>query len=455
MPRSPRRLFHPQDHGSLEDITLHPQLGVLPLQPTHIARYDFAGRLPAGITAHPKIDPATGELIVFRYDVTAPFLTWAVVGPDGTVARAETPVDGVEESYMIHDCAITARYLVVVLGPLQLDVNAMLSGGEPLVWKPELGTRVALVPRDGSPVRWVHGDPFWAWHYGNAFDDGDVVRLDFPRSSAPGLGLTGSPAAPITGSFARATLDPGKGTIDIDHLGADPLEYPRIDDRLVGRRQRFVTVAGRSDNPRIKTGEHDQMHRFDTDAGTSVRYDGHAALGEPIFVHADGGTDESRVLRRLRRRSRGDRTSLLGVDAEVPDPPIATRQFMARPCPERWPPGLVPRRGWVLGDLDSHDDPCRSMANRGGFCVTQRRYRLAPKHPVEWRRRRAPATPSRPCTEIWAARRSPSAGTRPAATWPRGRQRSPGPDLLPAPRRSGHGRAHGHPLTTRTPRATS
>src|SRR5438552_1440732 len=32
MPRSSRRLLHPQDHGSLEDITLHPQLGVLTLE---------------------------------------------------------------------------------------------------------------------------------------------------------------------------------------------------------------------------------------------------------------------------------------------------------------------------------------------------------------------------------------------------------------------------------------
>lgn len=37
--------------------------------------------------------------------------------------------------------------------------------------------------------------------------------------------------------------------------------------------------------------------------------------------------------------------------------------------------------GWVLGDLDSHDDPCRALANRGGFCVLSVEYRLAPEHP--------------------------------------------------------------------------
>jgi len=37
--------------------------------------------------------------------------------------------------------------------------------------------------------------------------------------------------------------------------------------------------------------------------------------------------------------------------------------------------------GWVLGDLESHDDPCRSLANRGGFCVLSVGYRLAPEAP--------------------------------------------------------------------------
>ena len=214
-----------------------------------MARYDFAGALPAGITAHPKIDPVTGEMFVFRYDVSAPFLTWAVIGPDGTVTRPPTPVDGVDECYMIHDCAITARYLVIVLGPLQLDVNAMLSGGNPLVWKPELGTRIALIPRDGSPVRWVHGDTFWAWHWANAYDDGDLVHLDFAWSADRGSGSPDPMPLRLTGSFARATLDPATGSIDVHHLDRNALEFPRIDDRLIGRHHRYVTIAGRSTDP--------------------------------------------------------------------------------------------------------------------------------------------------------------------------------------------------------------
>ena len=54
-----------------------------------------------------------------------------------------------------------------------------------------------------------------------------------------------------------------------------------------------------------------------------------------------------------------------------------------RPAATRSPGLLVWYHGggWVLGDLESHDDLCRTLANRGGFCVLSVDYRLAPEHP--------------------------------------------------------------------------
>jgi acetyl esterase len=37
--------------------------------------------------------------------------------------------------------------------------------------------------------------------------------------------------------------------------------------------------------------------------------------------------------------------------------------------------------GWVLGDLDSHETVCRSLANRSGQAVLSVQYRLAPEYP--------------------------------------------------------------------------
>jgi len=37
--------------------------------------------------------------------------------------------------------------------------------------------------------------------------------------------------------------------------------------------------------------------------------------------------------------------------------------------------------GWVIGDLDTHDDPCRFLAARAGVRILSIDYRLAPEHP--------------------------------------------------------------------------
>ena len=315
-----------------------------------VGRYDFGGALPAGMCAHPKVDPVTGEMIVFRYDVEAPFLTWATIGPDGQVSRPATVVDGVDQGFMIHDFAITARFIVLVIGPLAFDLDAMLSGGQPLAWKPELGTRIAVIARDGTgPTRWVHSDPFWAWHYGNAYDDGDRIQLDFPGWSAPGILLPPAERSAVTSGFTRATIDPAAGTVELDHLDDLGLEFPRIDDRLVGLPHRQVVVVGRSDDPAVAMGEHDVLHRYDMTAGTSTSFKADLSLGETVFAPRPGGHDElDGYYLTLATDLHADRSSLLVFDAaRFPEPPVA-KVAMPRRVPNglhgNWFPAVPPER---------------------------------------------------------------------------------------------------------------
>ena len=54
------------------------------------------------------------------------------------------------------------------------------------------------------------------------------------------------------------------------------------------------------------------------------------------------------------------------------------------PEPNGTPPGLLVffhGGGWVIGDLDSHDNICRSLTNRSGHAVLSSDYRLAPEAP--------------------------------------------------------------------------
>ncbi len=268
-----------------------------------IGLFDFGGGLPSGLCAHPKIDPVTGEMVVFRYDVEAPFLTWAVIGPDGAVARPPTTVEGVDSGFMIHDFAITEHHLILTIGPAQFDLDAMLTGGAVLQWQPDLGTRIAVIPRDGSTgPMWIHTDAFWAWHFANAYeqasttspgDTSDELRivLDFPWWSTLGLGLAGN-EEPIQGAFTRATLNPGRGTVDLEHLDKTGTEFPRIDDRLVGREHRYLTVAGVSGRHELVRGEHDRLIRYDMQTGKSDAFDCDGVIGEITFAPRPGGTEE-------------------------------------------------------------------------------------------------------------------------------------------------------------------
>ena len=93
--------------------------------------WTFDGGLPKGMCAHPKVDPETGDLVVFRYDFAEPYLTWAVVGRTAPWCAPETPIP-IDGTYMIHDCAITADHLVLFVCPFRFDIAAAMRG-EPVL----------------------------------------------------------------------------------------------------------------------------------------------------------------------------------------------------------------------------------------------------------------------------------------------------------------------------------
>jgi acetyl esterase len=70
---------------------------------------------------------------------------------------------------------------------------------------------------------------------------------------------------------------------------------------------------------------------------------------------------------------------------EIPGPAgaIGARLYVPQAPAEEPPPLLVFYHGggWVIGDLDTHDNPCRFLAAHSGACVLSVDYRLAPEHP--------------------------------------------------------------------------
>ncbi len=248
-----------------------------------IGRETFGGSLPAGITAHPKIDPRTGEMLVFCYGFREPFLTWSVVGSDGAVRRTPTPVAGVERPTMIHDMAITDRFVVLIVAPYYFDIGAAMSGGSLLSWRPDEGTRIALIPRDGSAPRWFTTDTFWCWHLANAYDDEDgSVVVDHVAYDAPDTQDGTQHEGDDPPRLARLRLDPQRGTVRTDRSSEWRVEFPRIDDRVLGRRHdRIATVAARTDGADWA----DTLVVTDPGSGREAHWSApELAIGEPVFL---------------------------------------------------------------------------------------------------------------------------------------------------------------------------
>ena len=66
---------------------------------------------------------------------------------------------------------------------------------------------------------------------------------------------------------------------------------------------------------------------------------------------------------------------------ETPEGSVAVRVYRPSATPEPLPALLwYHGGGWVVGSLDTHDVPCRALANRAGCVVIAVDYRMAPEH---------------------------------------------------------------------------
>ena len=107
------------------------------------------------------------------------------------------------------------------------------------------------------------------------------------------------------------------------------------------------------------------------------------------------------------------RIEMARVEAmEIPGPAgtIPARRYVPHGAPPESAPLLVYFHGggWVIGDLDTHDAPCRFLAANSGIQVLAIDYRLAPEHPF-------PAAPEDAIAAYaWASANAAELGCDPA-----------------------------------------
>ena len=143
----------------------------------------FGGTVKA-FSAHPKIDPDTGEMFNFGIDYGAK-TTLTPYRIDKGITTRLPPVT-LPHAFMNHDFVLTTRYLVFCLGPIILWKRPFVLGQKSfdhaLFWDNRIPTLILLVPRDGSgKPRIIETDPFFQFHFANGFEEDGALILDLAR----------------------------------------------------------------------------------------------------------------------------------------------------------------------------------------------------------------------------------------------------------------------------------
>ena len=164
-------------------------------------------------TAHPKMDPETGEMVWFGYWVgPQPFsnlIDYGVTDKTGKVTRRDR--FAAPYASVIHDFMVTRNYVMFPILPLTGDLERAKKGLPPMAWEPAKGAFIGVMKRNASvdSIRWFEIEPKHAFHAMNAWEDGEKIHcevMEYPN--APVFpNADGSPGRDAQAKLTRWTID--------------------------------------------------------------------------------------------------------------------------------------------------------------------------------------------------------------------------------------------------------
>ena len=316
---------------------------------------DFGGQLKSQtFTAHPKLDPHTGNMCAFGYaakGLLTPDVNYFEVTPDGRIineAWFEVPY-----YCMMHDYGVTRDYAVFHIVPSISNWERLEKGLPHFGFDTTLPVYIGVLPRgsDGKDIRWFKGPNLFASHVMNAFNDGTEIHFDIPvakNNMFPFFpDVHGAPFNPIEAQsfLTRWTLDMSSNDEGFKSERLTDLvgEFPRIDDRyaMEAYTHGYLLVSDMekpSEFTRLGLFMNTLAHVDVTTGKKKTWWCGPvSSLQEPCFIPKSKTAPEGvGYIVMLANRLKEMRSDLLLFDAQhVDDGPIATIKL-----PLRIRPGL-------------------------------------------------------------------------------------------------------------------
>ncbi|KAA8524088.1 hypothetical protein F0562_010481 [Nyssa sinensis] len=253
-----------------------------------VGRYDFNGQLHSTMIAHPKLDPASGELLALSYDVIQkPYLKYFKFSPDGTKSPdVEIPVS---EPTMMHDFAITERFVVIPDQQVVFKLQEMISGGSPVVYDKNKMSRFGILDKnasDASEIKWVEAPDCFCFHLWNAWEEpetDEVVVIGSCMTPADSIFNECDEGLKSVLSEIRLNLKSGKSTRRPILRESDQvnLEAGMVNRNKLGRKSQFAYLAIAEPWPKVSG-----FAKVDLSTGEVKKYiyGDQRYGGEPLFL---------------------------------------------------------------------------------------------------------------------------------------------------------------------------
>lgn len=263
---------------------------------------DYARAPGQGVSAHPKVDEVTGEMMFFDYFDHHPFMAYGVVDKDGDL-KHHVPIE-LPGDRLPHDMGISENYSILHDLPVYHDEAALAAGRHKIRFNASMKTRFGVIPRYGEAdsIKWFEFTPCFLYHVINCWEEGDEVVMTACRYM-PKLNEDGSINEERTAKNIahlgmdarlwryRMNLKTGEGSEEC--LNAEHnCEFPSYDSSRTGRYSQYAYLVDHNPATLHWTG----IRKFNTDTGESMGNwsDGaeHSWYSEPWFAPADNPKSE-------------------------------------------------------------------------------------------------------------------------------------------------------------------
>jgi carotenoid cleavage dioxygenase-like enzyme len=222
------------------------------LDPETLEQHGMAPWVPIdGISAHPKVDDRTGELMFFNYSKHAPFMHYGVVDREGQLTHyIPVPLPGPR---LPHDMTFSENWSIMNDLPVFWDAELLKRDIHAARLHEGVPARFALIPRHGGPdeIRWFEAAPTYVLHFLNAYEEGDEVVMDgyfqenptpAPLENADGYGhlMAYVDEHSFRPKLHRWRFNLADGTTREERLDDRILEFGMINQRVAGRKHRYI-----------------------------------------------------------------------------------------------------------------------------------------------------------------------------------------------------------------------